>query len=285
MRQLKISAGITARDSQTVSAYLREIDRYPLLSPEEEGELARLARRGDRAALARIVNCNLRFVVSVAKQYPAPGMPLMDVISEGNMGLIKAAERFDETRGFKFISYAVWWVRQSIMQAIADQGRMVRVPMNKLGEQHRIYQYIAEFEQREQHTPSPQQIADGMGLDVERVTALLGVPARHASIDSPIQQGEETTLGELLPDRGAPGADRGAELEGLRRELERAIGALPQREADVVRRSYGIGQPARDLDEIALSLGLTRERVRQIREKAVRRIRHGRAARLLQEYL
>ena len=187
MRQLKMSQSITARDSQSINAYLREIDRYPLLSLEREIELAQRIHKGDRAAR------NLRFVVSVAKQYPTQSMNLMDLISEGNVGLVKAAERFDETRGFKFISYAVWWIRQAIMQAIADQGRMVRIPLNKLGDQHKIFQYIAEFEQQHEHRPSVYQIAEGVGLPESRVSTILGVSSRHTSIDSPLLDGEDST--------------------------------------------------------------------------------------------
>ncbi len=285
MRQLKLSPSITVRDSQAVGTYLREIDRYPLLSPDEETELARRIHKGDSKARDRMVNANLRFVVSVAKQYSAHGMELMDLISEGNLGLLKAAERYDETRGFKFISYAVWWVRQSIMQAIADNGRMVRMPLNKLGEQHRIYQYIAEYEQRHEHTPSTEQIAEGLGLPAERVTHIMGVSSRHASIDSPLGGSEDSTLVDLLPNHDTPATDKGMDDESLREELGRMLDRLPEREGEILRLSFGIGCAALSLDEISARIGLTRERVRQIREKAALRLRHSEGRDTLRDFL
>lgn len=285
MRQIKMNPSITLRDTQSVNAYLREIDRYPLLSPDEETELARRIHHGDTVARDKMVNSNLRFVVSVAKQYPTQGMDLMDLISEGNMGLLKAADRFDETRGFKFISYAVWWVRQSIMQAIADHGRMVRIPLNKLGEQHKIYQFIAEFEQEYEHTPSVYQIGEALDIAPERVSQLMGVSLRHASIDSPLPNGEDTTLGELLPNRDAPATDQPLDTESLKAELEGMLSTLPAREAKVLRLYYGIGCVPLSLDEISSSVGLTRERVRQIREKASSRLRNNSKRELLRDYL
>ncbi len=285
MRQIKMNPSITLRDTQSVNAYLREIDRYPLLSPDEETELAQRIHRGDTDARDKMVNSNLRFVVSVAKQYPSQGMDLMDLISEGNVGLLKAAERFDETRGFKFISYAVWWVRQSIMQAIADHGRMVRVPLNKLGEQHKIYQYIAEFEQQNEHTPSVYQIGEALEMPPERVSQLMGVNLRHASIDSPLPNGEDTTLSELLPNRDAPATDQPLDRESLQREIEGMLATLPEREAKVLRLYYGIGCQPLSLDEISSSVGLTRERVRQIREKASSRLRLSQRKEQLRDYL
>lgn len=285
MRQIKMNPSITLRDTQSVNAYLREIDRYPLLSPDEETELARRIHLGDTDARDKMVNSNLRFVVSVAKQYPSQGMDLMDLISEGNVGLLKAAERFDETRGFKFISYAVWWVRQSIMQAIADHGRMVRVPLNKLGEQHKIYQYIAEFEQLNEHTPSVYQIGEALEMPPERVTQLLGVNLRHASIDSPLPGGEDTTLSELLPNRDQPATDQRLERESLQREVDAVLSTLPEREARVLRLYYGIGCKPMSLDEISLTLALTRERVRQIREKAATRLRLSQGKEQLRDFL
>ncbi len=273
MRQLKLSQSITVRDTQSVNAYLREIDRYPLLTPEEEIDLAQRIHRGDTAARERIVNSNLRFVVSVAKQYSSHGMDLMDLISEGNLGLLKAAERYDETRGFKFISYAVWWVRQSILQALADHGRMVRLPLNKVGEQHRIFQFIAEFEQANQHTPTVEEIADALDLPASRVTNLMGVSSKHSSIDSPIANSEDSTLSDLLPNRDTPETDKTLDDESLSTELKRVLDTLPERESMVLRLFYGIDCLPHSLDEISSLIGLTRERVRQIREKAALRLR------------
>ncbi|MDE5980424.1 MAG: RNA polymerase sigma factor RpoD/SigA [Bacteroidaceae bacterium] len=285
MRQLKMSQSITARDSQAINAYLREIDRYPLLSMEEEIELAQRIRKGDVQARDKMVNSNLRFVVSVAKQYPTQGMDLMDLISEGNVGLVKAAERFDETRGFKFISYAVWWIRQAIMQAIADQGRMVRIPLNKLGEQHRIFQYIAEYEQAHEHRPSAAQIAEGVDLPEHRVNAVLGVSSRHASIDSPLMDGEDSTLVDVLPNSDTPATDKEMDNESLSTELARIMATLPERESEVLRLFYGIGCHAMTLDEISTYVGLTRERVRQIREKAIHRLKTSNKSALLRDFL
>lgn len=285
MRQLKMSQSITARDSQSINAYLREIDRYPLLSLEREIELAQRIHKGDMAARDEMVRSNLRFVVSVAKQYPAQGMNLMDLISEGNVGLVKAAERFDETRGFKFISYAVWWIRQAIMQAIADQGRLVRIPLNKLGDQHKIFQYIAEFEQQHEHRPSIYQIAEGIGLPETRVSTILGVSSRHSSIDSPLLDGEDSTLVDVLPNPDAPATDKGMDDESLSTEIDRALSTLPDRECQVVRLFYGIGCPAMTLDEISENIGLTRERVRQIREKATQRLRNSNKSARLKDFL
>ncbi len=285
MRQLKLNPSITLRDTQSINAYLRDIDRYPLLTPEEEIELAQRIHKGDTAARDIMVNSNLRFVVSVAKQYPVPGLDLMDIISEGNVGLLKAAERFDETRGFKFISYAVWWIRQTIMQAIAENGRMVRIPLNKLGEQHRIFQFIAEFEQENQHTPTIDQIADAMDIPAERVALLMGVSGRHASIDSPLAIGEDSTLGDILPSTDTPATDQEMDMESLHTDLESLLSSLPKREAEVLRMFYGIGCTPQSLDEISTQIGLTRERVRQIREKAALRLRNSVKRERLKEYL
>ena len=285
MRQLKMTQSITARDSQAINAYLREIDRYPLLSLDQEIELSQQIRKGDVAARDKMVQANLRFVVSVAKQYPTQGMDLMDLISEGNMGLVKAAERFDETRGFKFISYAVWWIRQAIMQAIADQGRMVRIPLNKLGEQHKIFQFIAEFEQQNEHRPSTFQIAEGVGLPEERVGTILGVSSRHSSIDSPLSEGEDSTLVDVLPNADAPATDKSMDEESLRTEIHRLLATLTERERQVLSLFYGLGCAPMTLDEISDHIGLTRERVRQIREKATMRLRNDSKSRLLKTFL
>ncbi len=285
MRQLKLNPSITLRDTQSINAYLRDIDRYPLLTPDEEIELAQRIRQGDTAARDLMVNSNLRFVVSVAKQYPVPGLDLMDIISEGNVGLLKAAERFDETRGFKFISYAVWWIRQTIMQAIAENGRMVRIPLNKLGEQHRIFQFIAEFEQENQHTPTVDQIAEALDIPADRVAQLMGVSGRHASIDSPLAIGEDSTLGDILPSTDTPATDHEMDKESLHTDLEALLASLPKREAEVLRLFYGIGCTPHSLDEISANIGLTRERVRQIREKAALRLRNSGKRERLKEYL
>ncbi len=285
MRQLKVNPSITIRDSQSINTYLREIDRYPLLTPDEEIELAQRIHQGDMQARDTIVNANLRFVVSVAKQYPTQGMDLMDLISEGNMGLLKAAERFDETRGFKFISYAVWWIRQTIMQAIADHGRMVRLPLNKLGEQHKIYQFIAEFEQRNEHYPSIYQIAEGLGLPADRVASIMGVSARHTSTDSPLTNSEYSTLLDVMPNRDTPATDKLMDDESLHAELERMMESLPERESQVLHMFYGIGCQALSLDEISAHLNLTRERVRQIREKAAFRLRNSNRKEQLKDFL
>ncbi len=285
MRQLKVNPSITARDSQSVNAYLRDIARYPVLTPEEETELARRIHAGDTAARDKMVKSNLRFVVSVAKQYPTPGLDLMDIISEGNMGLVRAAERYDETRGFKFISYAVWWVRQSIMQAVAENSRLVRLPLNRLGERHRIYQYIAEYEQEHEHIPSVYEISETLDIPLRRVTLAMGIASRHMSIDSPLNVGEEVTLVDVLPNPEAAATDKDMDDESLRTELDRLLSKLPERERQILCMYYGLGCTALSADEIGASLGLTRERVRQLREKAVQRLQSLDTNGILKEFL
>ena len=274
MRQLKINASITRRDGEILDKYLQEIGREPLITPDEEVELAQRIRQGDKRALDRLVRANLRFVVSVAKQYQNQGMDLPDLINEGNLGLIKAAEKFDETRGFKFISYAVWWIRQSILQALAEQSRIVRLPLNQVGSLNKIQRAINAFEQKHQRKPSPQEIADELDVPVEKVKESIRVSGRSVSVDTPFGDGEDGTLLDVMPDTSNPGTDSALNSESLANELNRAINALPSRERQIVRYFYGIGCQEMSLEEIGERFDLTRERVRQIKEKALRHIKH-----------
>lgn len=274
MRQLKINASITRRDGEILDKYLQEIGREPMVTPEEEVELAQRARGGDQRALDRLVRANLRFVVSVAKQYQNQGLALPDLINEGNLGLIKAAEKFDETRGFKFISYAVWWIRQSILQALAEQSRIVRLPLNQVGSLNKIQKAISRFEQEHQRKPSPQEIADELDIPVEKVKESMRVSGRSVSVDSPFSEGEDGTLLDVMTNADDPGTDHVLNQESLADELNRAINQLPDRERNIVRLSFGIGCQEMSLEEIGARYDLTRERVRQIREKALRHLKH-----------
>lgn len=285
MRQLKIFKSITNRESAALEKYLQEIGREELITVEEEAELAVRIRKGDREALERLTKANLRFVVSVAKQYQNQGLALPDLINEGNLGLIKAAEKFDETRGFKFISYAVWWIRQSILQALAEQSRIVRLPLNQVGSLNKINKAFARFEQENERTPSPEELANALELPKEKVSDTLRVAGRHVSVDAPFADGEDNSLLDVLVNTDSPNADRGLINESLSTEVERALSTLTDREKDIIKYFFGIGCQEMTLEEIGEKFGLTRERVRQIKEKAIRRLRHSSRSKLLKSYL
>jgi len=287
MRQLKITKSITNRESQSLEKYLQEIGKVDLLTPEDEVTLAKLIKQGDQAALERLTKANLRFVVSVAKQYQNQGLSLSDLINEGNLGLIKAAQRFDETRGFKFISYAVWWIRQSILQALAEQSRIVRLPLNKVGSLNKINRAFSELEQQFEREPSPEELAAILEIPSEEVETTLGVAARHVSMDAPFIDGEDNTLLDVLENSGTPSTDSALEYrESLRNEIERSLGTLTDRQADVIKLYFGIGvEHPMSLEDIGEKFGLTRERVRQIKDKAINKLRTASRSKLLKHYL
>ncbi len=285
MRQLKITKSITNRESASLDKYLQEIGKEDLITVEEEVELAQRIKKGDQEALEKLTKANLRFVVSVAKQYQNQGLSLPDLINEGNLGLIKAAEKFDETRGFKFISYAVWWIRQSILQALAEQSRIVRLPLNQVGSLNKINKAFARFEQENERTPSPEELANVLDLPREKVTDTMRVAGRHVSVDAPFADGEDNNLLDVLVNTDSPNADRGLINESLGTEVERALATLTEREKDIVKYFFGIGCSEMTLEEIGDKFGLTRERVRQIKEKAIRRLRHSSRSKLLKSYL
>ena len=285
MRQLKITKSITNRESASLDKYLQEIGREELITVEEEIELAQRIRKGDRKALEKLTKANLRFVVSVAKQYQNQGLSLPDLINEGNVGLIKAAEKFDETRGFKFISYAVWWIRQSILQAIAEQSRIVRLPLNQVGSVNKINRILSKFEQENKRRPNIEEIADNIDLSEEKIEEALKVNGRHISVDAPFAEGEENGLLDILPNTDAPSADTELVKESLREEIGRALNHLNERERNVIEAFFGIGMPEMTLEEIGDKYDLTRERVRQIKEKAIRRLRHNTQNKMLRSYL
>ena len=285
MRQLKITKSITNRESASLDKYLQEIGREELISVEEEVELAGKIRNGDRAALEKLTKANLRFVVSVAKQYQNQGLSLPDLINEGNLGLIKAAEKFDETRGFKVISYAVWWIRQSILQALAEQSRIVRLPLNQVGSLNKINKAFSRFEQEYERKPSAEELANELGLDVEKVADTLKMSGRHVSVDAPFVEGEDNSLLDVMPNVDSPNADRGLINESLSKEIDRALATLTPREADIIRKFFGIGVPEKTLEEIGEEFHLTRERVRQIKEKAIRRLKSSNRSKVLKTYL
>ena len=285
MRQLKITKSITNRESASLDKYLQEIGKEDLITVEEEVELAQRIKKGDQEALEKLTKANLRFVVSVAKQYQNQGLSLPDLINEGNLGLIKAAEKFDETRGFKFISYAVWWIRQSILQALAEQSRIVRLPLNQVGSLNKINKAFARFEQENERTPSPEELANVLDLPKEKVSDTLRVSGRHVSVDAPFSDGEDNNLLDVLVNTDSPNADRGLRNESLSTEVERALATLTDRERDIIRYFFGIGCPEMTLEEIGEKFGLTRERVRQIKEKAIRRLRHSSRNKFLKSYL
>lgn len=285
MRQLKITKSITNRESASLDKYLQEIGREELITVEEEVELAQRIRKGDQEALEKLTKANLRFVVSVAKQYQNQGLTLPDLINEGNLGLIKAAEKFDETRGFKFISYAVWWIRQSILQALAEQSRIVRLPLNQVGSLNKINKAFARFEQENERTPSPEELAIVLDIPREKVADTLRVSGRHVSVDAPFAEGEDNTLLDVLTNSDSPNADRALINESLSTEVDRALSTLTERERDIVKYFFGIGATELTLEEIGDQFGLTRERVRQIKEKAIRRLRHSSRSKLLKTYL
>ena len=285
MRQLKITKSITNRESASLDKYLQEIGKEDLITVEEEVELAQRIRKGDQEALERLTKANLRFVVSVAKQYQNQGLSLPDLINEGNLGLIKAAEKFDETRGFKFISYAVWWIRQAILQALAEQSRIVRLPLNQVGSLNKINKAFARFEQEHERVPSPEELAQELELPREKVTDTLRVAGRHISVDAPFADGEDNSLLDVLVNPDSPNADRGLINESLATEVDRALETLTERERDIIRDFFGIGCSEMTLEEIGEKFDLTRERVRQIKEKAIRRLRHSSRSKLLKSYL
>ncbi len=284
MRQLKITQTITVRND-TLDKYLQEISREPLVNVDEEVELAQRIRQGDRVALERLVKANLRFVVSVAKQYQNQGLSLPDIINEGNLGLIKAAEKFDETRGFKFISYAVWWIRQSILQALAEQSRIVRLPLNQVGSLNKINKAFSKFEQENERRPSPEELSEELDIQPEKIADTLRVSGRHVSMDAPFADGEENSLLDVLVNTDSPNADRSLINESLSTEVERVLSTLGDRERDIIRYFFGIGVQELTLEEIGERFGLTRERVRQIKEKAIRRLRTNQQTKLLKAYL
>ena len=285
MRQLKITKSITNRESASLDKYLQEIGKEELITVEEEVELAQRIKKGDQEALEKLTKANLRFVVSVAKQYQNQGLSLPDLINEGNLGLIKAAEKFDETRGFKFISYAVWWIRQSILQALAEQSRIVRLPLNQVGSLNKINKAFARFEQEHERTPSPEELANELELPKEKVTDTLRVAGRHVSVDAPFADGEDNSLLDVLVNPDSPNADRGLINESLSTEVDRALETLTERERDIIKYFFGIGCSEMTLEEIGEKFDLTRERVRQIKEKAIRRLRHSSRSKLLKSYL
>lgn len=285
MRQLKITKSITNRESASLDKYLQEIGKEVLITVEEEVELAQRIKKGDREALERLTRANLRFVVSVAKQYQNQGLSLPDLINEGNLGLIKAAEKFDETRGFKFISYAVWWIRQSILQALAEQSRIVRLPLNQVGSLNKLNKAFNKFEQENERTPTPEELAETLELPKEKVADTLRVSGRHVSVDAPFVEGEDNSLLDVLVNSDSPKADSKLLGESLNREIERALSTLTERERDIIKLFFGIGIQEMTLEEIGERFGLTRERVRQIKEKAIRRLRHTSRSKLLKGYL
>ena len=288
MRQLKIVKSITNRESASLDKYLQEIGREDLITVEEEVELAQRIKKGGpdgRRALEKLTRANLRFVVSAAKQYQNQGLSLPDLIDEGNLGLIKAAEKFDETRGFKFISYAVWWIRQSILQALAEQSRIVRLPLNQVGSLNKINKALSKFEQENERRPSPEELSAELDIPVDKISDTLKVSGRHISVDAPFVEGEDNSLLDVLVNDDSPVADRSLINESLSKEIDRALNTLSSREKDIIVCFFGIGCQEMTLEEIGDKFGLTRERVRQIKEKAIRRLRSSAKSKLLKSYL
>ena len=285
MRQLKITKSITNRESASLDKYLQEISKEEMVSAEEEVELAQLIRKGDKKALERLTRANLRFVVSVAKQYQNQGLSLPDLINEGNLGLLKAAERFDETRGFKFISYAVWWIRQSILQAISEQSRIVRLPLNQVGSVNKINREISKFEQENERRPSVHEIADNIDLPQEKIDDAMNISGRHLSVDAPFSDAEDGSLLDVLINEDIPPTDVSLVSESLKSEIQAALSVLNERERNVIEASYGLGMQELTLEEIGEKYGLSRERVRQIKEKAIRKLRASTQNKILKSYL
>ncbi|MBL4658451.1 MAG: sigma-70 family RNA polymerase sigma factor [Flavobacteriales bacterium] len=286
MRQLKITKSITNRESASLDKYLQEIGREELITAEQEVILAKRIKDGDQKALEELTRANLRFVVSVAKQYQNQGLSLPDLINEGNLGLIKAGQRFDETRGFKFISYAVWWIRQSILQALAEQSRIVRLPLNQVGSLNKINKAFSRLEQSHEREPSPDELAEELDVSTDKVRDTMKVSGRHVSMDAPFVTGEENSLIDVLENQDSPKADKSLLNESLQKEIERSLSTLTEKERDVVKYFYGIGMNhGLTLEEIGSKFDLTRERVRQIKEKAIRRLRHTSRSKLLKAYL
>jgi RNA polymerase primary sigma factor len=285
MRQLKITKSITNRESASLDKYLQEIGKEELIPVEEEVELAQRIKKGDQVALEKLTRANLRFVVSVAKQYQNQGLSLPDLINEGNLGLIRAGQKFDETRGFKFISYAVWWIRQSIIQALAEQSRMVRLPLSQVGSLNKINRAFSKFEQEHERKPSPEELAETLELPADKVADTLRVSGRHISVDAPFVDGEDNSLLDVLVNNDSPNADRALMMESLGKEIQRALETLTERETDIITQLFGLGCQEMTLEEIGERFGLTRERVRQIKEKAIRRLRQTSRSKLLKTYL
>ena len=285
MRQLKITKSITNRDSESLEKYLNEVAKEEMISIEEEVQLAQRIRQGDQRALERLVKANLRFVVSVAKQYQNQGLSLPDLINEGNLGLIKAAQKFDETKGFKFISYAVWWIRQSILQAIAEQSRIVRLPLNKIGTLNKIHKAFSQLEQEYQRTPLTEEIAKIVELPDDKIAAALEVSGRPVSVDAPLIDGEDGTLIDIMENKESPSADSSLIKESLRKEIQRTLATLSEKERSVIERFYGLGTKEMTLEEIGEEIGLSRERTRQIKENALRRLQKESRKKLLKSYL
>lgn len=284
MRQLKITKSITNRESASLDKYLQEIGREELISVSEEVELAQRIKKGDHAALDKLIKANLRFVVSVAKQYQNQGLSLPDLINEGNMGLIRAAQKFDETRGFKFISYAVWWIRQSILQALAEQSRIVRLPLNQVGSLNKITKEMARFEQENERRPSTEELAERLDMSVDKISDTIQVSGRPISVDAPFVEGEDNSLLDVLTNDDSPMADADLNKESLSKEVDRALKQLYDREREILKMFFGIGCQEMTLEEIGAKFDLTRERVRQIKEKAIRRLK-GQKSKLLKSYL
>jgi RNA polymerase primary sigma factor len=285
MRQLKITNSITTRDSASLEIYLQEIGHERLISTEEEEDLARRIKNGDKEALERLTKANLRFVVSVAKQYQNQGLSLLDLINEGNMGLIRAAEKFDETRGFKFISYAVWWIRQSIQQALADQSRLIRLPVNQVGSANKMKRFVNKFEQENERMPNLCELMDEMDLPESKLKEVMSVGCKQISMDAPMANEDGSNLLEILPNTDTPNTDNLLVQESLQEEIGRSLEALDERERNILKAFYGIGQPEMTLEEIGEKYGLTRERVRQLKEKAIRRLRHDAHSKRLKAFL
>lgn len=286
MRQLKITKQVTNRESKSLDKYLQDISKLPLITADEEVELAQRIREGDQEALDKLTTANLRFVVSVAKQYQNQGLTLPDLINEGNAGLVKAAKRFDETRGFKFISYAVWWIRQAILQALAEQSRIVRLPLNKIGSINKINKAYSFLEQTHERPPSAEEIATELDLTIKDVKQSMRISGRHVSMDAPLKEGETSSLYDVVSSSDSPRPDRLLMTESLSLEIDRALNTLSQRESDVIRLNFGLSnQPPMTLDEIGKTFDLTRERVRQIREKGIKRLKHTSKSKILKTYL
>ena len=285
MRQLKITKSITNRESASLDKYLQEIGREDLITVEEEVELAQRIKNGDRKALEKLTRANLRFVVSVAKQYQNQGLSLPDLINEGNLGLIKAAEKFDETRGFKFISYAVWWIRQSILQALAEQSRIVRLPLNQVGSLNKINKALSQFEQENERRPSAEEVSEILELPADKISEAMKISGGHISVDAPFVEGEDNSLLDVLVNDDSPIADKSLMSESLSKEIDRALATLTERESEIIKMFFGIGYQEMTLEEIGGKFGLTRERVRQIKEKAIRRLKQNSRSKLLKGYL